>query len=231
MLERVTAEGRGCRGGVQVYRAEKLGCGRQRGCKMGLRQARCVRSCTQPCMATSGTLAALGMGTLSLCPMGGNAQSSPLPIPHLMRPSMAHSPLTSPCLLQGGMELSPCQLCIPLLSPAEEDVPSCRLLDTDYSNHILLLSDREYQGRIISVLFLYSKSWRKQELGRQGVYGADPSVSGMGTAGKFSPGHSGDVWTVCSGTNTAPRCASLCLEGGGFGQFWPGCSHHSVPCR
>nr|XP_047912952.1 lipocalin-like isoform X1 [Anser cygnoides] len=38
-----------------------------------------------------------------------------------------------------------------------EDVPSCRLLDTDYSNHILLLSDREYQGRIISVLFLYSR--------------------------------------------------------------------------
>ncbi|XP_040387605.1 lipocalin-like isoform X1 [Cygnus olor] len=37
-----------------------------------------------------------------------------------------------------------------------EDVPSCRLLDTDYSNHILL-SDREYQGRIISVLFLYSR--------------------------------------------------------------------------
>lgn len=127
----------------------------------------------------------------------------PYPTPN----ASLHGSQYSPIPLQGGMELSPCQLCIPLLSPAEEDVPSCRLLDTDYSNHILLLSDREYQGRIISVLFLYSKSWRKQELGRQGVHGADPSVSGMGTTGEFSPGHSGDVWTVCSGTNTAPRCA------------------------
>lgn len=87
---------------------------------------------------------------------------------------------------------SPCQKKPSPLPLAVEDNLICGQLSTAYGNYIILLSDHLYQGMTISVLFLYSKRWRKENTARARevwVAQARSSSKQDGIAGHFTRLH------------------------------------------
>lgn len=87
---------------------------------------------------------------------------------------------------------SPCQKKPSPLPLAVEDNLICGQHSTAYGNCIILLSDHLYRGMTISVLFLYSKRWRKENTARARevwVAQARSSSKQDGIAGHFTRLH------------------------------------------
>lgn len=184
-----------------------------------------VGRCTPACMAARWCLRLQELleaqeprhRKLSLCLMAGYvlSSSSPRPIATTSLLGLWSCPISIP-------SPSPCQKKPSPLPLAVEDNLICGQHSTAYGNCIILLSDHLYRGMTISVLFLYSKRWRKENTARARevwVAQARSSSKQDGIARHFTRLH----WIVWgSGRNTALRCTpSVCEEEnwGSFGQL------------